>query len=695
MKRFQIYTLVLVPCLAAMWQCQRQPGGGTATQTTATPGPELSVTGPVLFKPTTGDLIYVADFPVTLKGVGPAQTSKTDLLGRYSFSGIAPGKYKVCWERAGWVNGCTTEVEVTAGNSAYPPAVELKPSSSGSAAWGDVSLADGSVAVAIDRGFGLEQVPSVEVLDAAGKSIGAGRTNAMGKYAIGVNGEAATIRLTDEALRQEATVLPEAAAAKRGTSIRLSNHRPVISKIEAVVAGGAAAAAHPGGTVTLRSTVTDADGDHLVYRWSASAGTITGNTDGTATWKLPAFQARLIGTLLVTDGRGGAASGHFTLPVPPEFHGLPNINLLGPPTCNPLSLAKVPPPSGYPTAPVFLTYMLNGANDDSAAYYLNVDPKNLRTTLGAWWKVAGFNASDGSGGVAQAAYLNWNDLGFGRDMHFNQVGNNVYAWVTNYGCPDDDPNNANLAAKPNPPDAVATVCMEYAPVEGQTQGIVKFFVYAGGVAAGTRIGNADLDEWGPKPVPNLCQNCHGGPTKYRGGTNVNLGANFLPFDLALLQYPGPSKTPPPSDLPAYHKMNSIILNSTHPTQAITSMIQGWYTPLNSPPTQNNNYLPAGWQAGASVPASAAGLYQNVIAPGCRACHYSLSTSINWDSYQSAQGDNGTIQAYVCGPQPVMAHAAVTYINFWTNAYGFTSSPPQFLGQYTDKNWPAFGSCTGK
>lgn len=335
--------------------------------------------------------------------------------------------------------------------------------------------------------------------------------------------------------------------------------------------------------------------------------------------------------------------------------------------------------------------------DNSNSYYRNVDPQGLRTTLGDWWKVAGFNPADGSGGVAKAAYLNWNDLGFGRDMHFNQVGDNVYAWVTNYGCPDDDPKNADLAATPNPADAVATVVMEYAPIEGQSQRLVKFFVYVGGVAASKLTGLADLDEWGPKPVPNLCQNCHGAAPPYDGGTNVNLKANFLPFDLALLRYPGSSTTPPAGDLQAYYLMNQMIAKSTAPTKAIVDLINGWYTPLTSPPTQNNAYLPAGWQGGA-IPATARALYQNVIAPGCRGCHYSLSDKINWDTYQTVVNKRATIKAYVCRSEPRMPHAAVTYIHFWTNAYGFSVPPPTFLGQYSDPAssppWSSFGGCTG-
>ena len=655
-------------------------------------GPELSVSGPVLFRPEPDDVIYVVDFPVTLKGPGRTQTTRTDLLGQYRFRDVAPGTYTVCWEQVGWEGGCTRSVEVTAGNSAYPGVIRLEPHATDSVAWGDVRLADGSSPVLIDRGSGTEQVPSVEVLDAAGKLVGAGRINAEGKYAIGVSGVAATIRVAVGAPGYE--LLTAIEASKGATHVRLRNHSPRITQVAILKNDVQISRVNPGDVLTLRPTTTDADGDHLSYHWSTAAGTITSAGDGTASWRLPNFPARLSAYLLVTDDKGGADRRIVSLRVG-ALQAKVAIEAAGaPPSCGPLSLAHVPAPSGYPPGPpYFLSRM--GTTDNSAAYYQNVDPNNLRDTLGAWWSVAGFDPSDGSGGVAQAAYLNWNDLGFGRDMHFNKnpATGNVYAWVTNYGCPDDNPNNADLAAKPDPADAVATVCMEYSPVEGASQPpIVKFFVYAGGVAAGTRLGAADLDEWGGKPVPNLCQNCHGGTSPYEGGTNVNLAANFLPFDLALLQYPGPSTTPPPVDLGEYYTMNAIIAQVTTPTTAISDLINGWYDPLKSPPTQNNNYIPTGWQVGGSVPASAAGLYQNVIVPGCRACHYSFSNNINWDSYQSALTAYTTIDAYACGPQPIMPHAAVTYINFWTNAYGFPVSPPTYLGQYTDPNWEALGGC---
>ncbi|HEX2121199.1 MAG TPA: hypothetical protein VHL59_06100, partial [Thermoanaerobaculia bacterium] len=595
---------------------------------------------------------------------------------------------------AGWKAGCTPEFEVLAGESGYPQVAMLQPAQPSSVAWGTVRLADGSAATLVDRSSDAEDVPSVEVIDASGNAIVRGRTNAAGQFAIGVSRVAAGVRVASAASRQELRFAPRAAgAAAAAVVVTLQNRRPAIGGVQLLVGGAVPRSVNPGDVVTLRPQVTDADGDALQFDWTANAGTITAAADGTASWQLPAFPARLRAYLIVRDGKGGSDRRVVSVNVGAAAPSVTVAAPGAPPTCNPLSLAAVPPPSGYPPTPPFLTFM--GTTDNSAKYYANVDPRGLRKTLGAWWRVAGFNPSDGSGGVARAAYLNWNDLGFGRDMHFNQVGRNVYAWVTNYGCPDNNPRNADLAARPVPANAVATVCMEYAPVEGQTQPIVKFFVYVGGVASSPITGKADLDEWGAKPVPNLCQVCHGGQAPYSGGTNVNLGSSFIPFDLALLRFPGPSVTPPPADLAQYHKMNRIIADSTGANAAIVNLVNGWYTPLLSPPSQNNNYLPAGWKASGTVPATAAILYQNVLVPGCRSCHYSFSSSISWDTYQSAVNNRSSIQPLVCGKGPFMPHAAVTYINFWTNAYRFRDSPPYVLGIYRDANWTSFGGCTGR
>ncbi len=113
-------------------------------------------------------------------------------------------------------------------------------------------------------------------------------------------------------------------------------------------------------------------------------------------------------------------------------------------------------------------------------------------------------------------------------------------------------------------------------------------------------------------------------------------------------------------------------------------LRGWYA--TSTTTQDNTYRPAGW------PANAALLYQNVIVPGCRTCHYSFSTAINWDTYQVAKNYRSSINIDVCKPNKVMPHATLTYINFWTNPYPLTPSPPQTLETFAGTAWPVIGTC---
>lgn len=229
----------------------------------------------------------------------------------------------------------------------------------------------------------------------------------------------------------------------------------------------------------------------------------------------------------------------------------------------------------------FLSYKGLGTEVQACAYYNLVDPacvdldcdgeldagvdseiaaKCTRLTLGGWWETNGFDPVDGSGGDASAYYLNGNDLGFGREMHCNITGfgeplsgvglsdaifgdyvltdfsvsalkapgmnllmpTRVACYVSNYStnCADlanADPENANLAAEANQDNVIATVCMEYSPVDffegaGST---VKFFAYARGgqdiaLADAPRVLAADLDGCGAKYIPQLCMNCHGG-----------------------------------------------------------------------------------------------------------------------------------------------------------------------------------------
>jgi hypothetical protein len=73
-----------------------------------------------------------------------------------------------------------------------------------------------------------------------------------------------------------------------------------------------------------------------------------------------------------------------------------------------------------PTANAFLAFKGAGTLAQANGYYGAVDPNTERSTLGAWWDKNGF-IFDSSGvptNAVRTSYLNFNDLGSGRDMYF-------------------------------------------------------------------------------------------------------------------------------------------------------------------------------------------------------------------------------------------------------------------------------------
>jgi hypothetical protein len=350
----------------------------------------------------------------------------------------------------------------------------------------------------------------------------------------------------------------------------------------------------------------------------------------------------------------------------------------------------IPNWAGFPNSP-FLTFKSEGADADTNAYFNEIDPNHNRTTLGDWWSQNGFDPVTGGNGV-RTAYLNNNDLGFGRDMHCIQTGGDVACYVTNYGSHDQNPANADLAQTANKNVAVATVTMEWKAIDGQPANsrIVKFFIYQGGSASGVRLTAADLDGFGAKHAPYLCNNCHGGnyiPNNSLSPTlaEVDTGASFREFDLTSLKYP--AANPQAAQEPSFKQLN-LIVAASQPASAITDLVNGWYAGNSS--TQISTYVPIGWQASPQKQ----GLYSNVVAKSCRTCHVaqdsiSSNSTISWLSYSQFQTKRISIQDYVCGPNKYMPHALITYKNFWLSA---SPASPQALAAFSAPDWVAFGTC---
>jgi hypothetical protein len=336
--------------------------------------------------------------------------------------------------------------------------------------------------------------------------------------------------------------------------------------------------------------------------------------------------------------------------------------------------------------PAFLTgphgqFLPADGEQTASDYYDTIDPGNLTNpTLSAWWGNHGFSNVDGSGGT-NAAYLNNNDLGFGRDMNCRQNGADLACYVTNYGLPDQNPANADAAAIKDPSKRGATVAMEYLASEPVDQR-VRFFVYAGGdpTTAG-KLKFADLDGLGPKPVPHLCIVCHGGSYI---GTNVS-EARFREFDLPSFKYSGNRSwnfAPAPNtltnaELTAFADLNHLIRDFAPATSPIKDLINNWYPGGFGPNTAPVlPAVPAGWSTETSV-------YHNVYSKSCRTCHIARDDGVanNYYTFSSSSDYSGTSFA-VCGSPKVMPNAFVTYKNFWNDT--------QRVIDY--KNFTSAGTC---
>lgn len=618
-----------------------------ATNTPAPAEPEREkgvVGGSVSFAPPNGDAFPVRDFEVELReGSNVVAKAKSDPNGIFVFSDVPAAKYKVCWNaQGGWSAGCGPhEAQLIQEGVAYGPVRVTSDATKGRVAWGHVAFADGNAAVEIEPLFGIEVYPRVTV--AGGPSV---LTNLDGDYVLaGIPASATALIVADEKV-----TISHAFDSKAAVDITLPN-KPPRTADEVIVA-------QPGSMVTLSAKAIDADGDPLAFRWTIEGTAMTEAKGPTAQWRAPQKPGLYDASVLAADGKGGYDRKDIVVAV-----------ARGQTCAKPTTFFTCPPPTAGAPAILcdqgkFLSRKSTPADAD--AYYAAIDKNNKRLTLEAWQETAGFNSINPKTDVnKQASYTNDNDLGFGRDMHIlrNQFG--VFAYVTNYlnSCRLQDPLNARLASQHKPEDAVATVCMEFSSetYDGkQSQGgadrIVKFFVYN---EKNERSTLAALDPSGATPIPNLCVNCHGGK-KYVAGGTTNLGASFLPFDLATFQYEPPDRP----EFQPFKDLNDLVAETLPASSPIQDIIKGWYAAGGNKP--NLGFAPGDWN---DTPAKKK-LYDLVVARGCRTCHAAFGTNglSTWSTYSEfLEGRNvgSVINRTKKGNMP---NALVTFMNLWTKNF---------------------------
>ena len=100
---------------------------------------------------------------------------------------------------------------------------------------------------------------------------------------------------------------------------KAQNQPPVIQSVTAEKVG------NPSNAYQVVCDATDADGDTLKYWWSADGGMIKGEGDN-VTWIAPDTGSNYTVKVVVTDGKGGEATGSATITVSHETNMSPIIN---------------------------------------------------------------------------------------------------------------------------------------------------------------------------------------------------------------------------------------------------------------------------------------------------------------------------------------------------------------------------------
>jgi hypothetical protein len=357
----------------------------------------------------------------------------------------------------------------------------------------------------------------------------------------------------------------------------------------------------------------------------------------------------------------------------------------------------------------------------SKNYYASADPNTDRDTFEKFKNKHGFSLDPATPTPAEfeAQYANSGDLGFGRDMHCVKKPNaDVACYVTNYGTGysnafpglgTDDQDDANAAGARNTvgqSTEVATVAMEYAPIENDPAGdrVVKFFVYKKGLANYGRSISANLDGRGERPVPQLCIICHGGqipgqlgaPAAPAFGTaaQVKFGSRFIPFDYRFFTFPtNPINLTKGDQENKIKDLNQQIVTAAPPVGAsdpISEVIAGLYS--GPPGQQAANFIVPNWVNGTSANnPNQALFYQKVIADACRSCHTTqpfaqlqFNSSDKFVNLLSSPALGarvmlGTAQLRACGDY-TMAHALRTHEIFWdvyweVPSWGAPPAPP--------------------
>jgi len=295
-----------------------------------------------------------------------------------------------------------------------------------------------------------------------------------------------------------------------------------------------------------------------------------------------------------------------------------------------------------------------------------------KTAFGIPLRKPGESLADYRIRTGAVVYYNKNELGLGRELGCGVVnegvdvnGNPLVAfgcYVSNYGTAFRDTNNSlRLAAEGL--HYKNTLCISYRPSLGAGYE-VQFYAYN---QDNLRREWAQLDTLGPRPVPQVCMNCHGG--SYDDWRHLAHFARFLPIDPNVVLWPQDPGLTRADQEESIRIVNALGANSPL-TPAQREMLDKLYGGnLNVPGTKSaNKWFPAGWDDTDAH----RDLFDQVVKPNCESCHLAMQTDPTgatlavYNSFKSASTlIEAGLPAVVCNAFS-MPNAQATIWNFWEN-----------------------------
>jgi hypothetical protein len=269
-------------------------------------------------------------------------------------------------------------------------------------------------------------------------------------------------------------------------------------------------------------------------------------------------------------------------------------------------------------------------------------------------------------------YFNKNELGLGRELGCAEFDDGkaedgtqltgVACYVVNYGTAFRDVvNSLPLAVEGLHPKN--TVCITYRPsMPANYQ--VQFYTYNGD---GDRREWAQLDSLGPRPLPQVCMNCHGG--SYDSERHLAKYARFLPMDPNVVVFPPPGTPGGVTREAQEERIRKLNLLSTKSplTPDQTVMLDLLYGgKITTPGTKSaTEWAPPAWS---NTPENRQ-LFDQVIKPDCWTCHAAMQTSPSGDVlsiyslFDSPALLESGLTAQVCNTFS-MPNSQATLLNFW-------------------------------